>query len=186
MNSLYPADKQEKPDEHAAQPPERPEDRASTSDIQPRITPQYLWRSACEFFTRNTFVPTWLPRRWSHPLIGYLVATLLQVAAVTVNVLLLQAFPSFRFPEALALLVVVGVAFTWGVGPSIIATLVGALLLTFLILPPYFSLAVAEEDVVGVLPRERALAFGEDGVEDLNELPGLVVVHAAEWVEGMV
>jgi PAS domain S-box-containing protein len=78
------------------------------------------------------------------------VATLLQVAAVTVNVLLLQAFPSFRFPEALVLLVVIGMAFTWGVGPSVIATFVGALLLTFLILPPYFSLALPKEDAVGV------------------------------------
>ncbi|HZU01944.1 MAG TPA: PAS domain S-box protein [Ktedonobacteraceae bacterium] len=150
MNSLYPADKQEKPDEHAAQPPERPEDRASISDIQPRTTPQHLWGRTLEFFTRNTFVPTWLPRRWSHPLIGYLVATLLQVASVTVDVLLLQVFPSFHFPEALILLVVVGIAITWGVGPSVIATLVGALLLAFLILPPYFSLAVAEENVVGM------------------------------------
>ncbi len=150
MNSLYPADRQEQPDEHTTSPP-RPEDRASHSDTQPRSAHQRLWRNGREFLVRNTFAPTWLSRRWSHPAIGYLVATLLQVAAIAVIVLLLQAFPLFRFPEAFALLVVVGVAFTWGVGPSVVACLVGAFLLMLLVLPPYFSPALTRaEDVVGV------------------------------------
>lgn len=105
MNTLYPADKREK---HATHRPERPEDHTSDSDTQMRSVPQRLWRSGREFFARNTFAPIWFSRSWSHPFIGYLVATLLQVAAVTVIVLLLQAFPSFHFPEAFILLVVIG------------------------------------------------------------------------------
>ncbi|HEY7347131.1 MAG TPA: DUF4118 domain-containing protein [Ktedonobacterales bacterium] len=72
-------------------------------------------------------------------MIGYLVAIALQAIVATTTLLLLQTFPTFAFSGVLEVLVVAFVALNWGAGPSLIATLVGALLLEFVILPPRFT-----------------------------------------------
>jgi HD-GYP domain-containing protein (c-di-GMP phosphodiesterase class II) len=79
------------------------------------------------------------------------VAFLLQLVAVLPTVLLVQAFPAFRFQGVLAILVVLFIALIYGVGPSVLAALAGAALLWFLLLPPVFSLTEAQlMDVLGV------------------------------------
>lgn len=104
------------------------------------------------WFVENTFAPRFLRGPLAHPAIGYVVAVLLQIVAGVGIMLLAQVFPTFRFSGALALLIVIVVALGWGTGPSIVATIVGALLLMFLVLPPHFSLAVIRlEDVIGLL-----------------------------------
>jgi signal transduction histidine kinase len=111
----------------------------------------HRWRVILHWFQSNTFSPDFLTSPWSHPVFGYLFAVLGQVVAVVLIALLIQAFPDFRFPETLVLLVVLLAALGWGVGPSVVATLVGGILLILLILPPYFSLAVTRvEDATGV------------------------------------
>src|SRR5512133_1461103 len=68
--------------------------------------------------------------------IGYLLAVLGQVLAFLAMAATLRAFPTFRFPEALVILVVVLISLGWGTGPAIIATLSGSILQIYLLLPP--------------------------------------------------
>src|SRR5256714_1217862 len=89
---------------------------------------------------------------WGHPAVSYVVAVLLQMVALAVVVGLVQIFHGFPFPGALPILAVVVVALSWGTGPSLVATLVGALLLTALIRPPGLSVELSHvEDVAGIV-----------------------------------
>lgn len=93
------------------------------------------------WFVNNTFAPPWLPERLQHPLLGYLVAILLQAMTVLVTYYLgsqLQVF-TVAFASLLQMLAIALIALSWGVGPSIIATLVGACLFDYLILLPPLS-----------------------------------------------
>jgi len=98
-----------------------------------------FWQPVCRWFQDNTFAPAWLPGRWQHPLVGALVGAALEATAVTIDLLLLQVFPTFQLTGILLLLPVLLVALTWGAGPSLISTLVGAALLNSFILTPRFS-----------------------------------------------
>lgn len=92
------------------------------------------------WFVNNTFAPPWLPERLQHPVLGYLIAGLLQALAVLLTYYLgaqLQVF-TVAFAGLLQILVIALVALSWGVGPSIVATLVGAALFDYLILLPPF------------------------------------------------
>src|SRR5438552_545816 len=118
----------------------------------PRAPPGSLWLAIRHWLVAHTFAPPFLTGRWSHPAVGYLLAVVLQVITVTSLVELIRLFPSFQFQEALLILVVLVVALTWGAGPGLLATLVGAVLLTFLLLPPVYSLTIARiEDVLNLL-----------------------------------
>jgi PAS domain-containing protein len=111
-----------------------------------------LYQTAFRWFQANTFAPKFLASPWSHPAFGYLVAVLGQVLAVTAITLIDHGLPSFRFAGVIVLLTVLLVAFGWGAGPGLVATLVGAVLLEFLIVPPIFSFAVAQVvDLFGVI-----------------------------------
>jgi PAS domain S-box-containing protein len=111
-----------------------------------------LWSAIRRWLVAQTFAPPFLSGRWSHPAVGYLLAVLLQVITVTGLVEVIRLFPSFQFQEALVILVVLVVALAWGVGPGLLATLVGAVLLTLLLLPPTFSFMLARiEDGLNLL-----------------------------------
>src|SRR5438270_1063136 len=118
----------------------------------PRAPLGSLWLTIRHWLVAHTFAPPFLTGRWSHPAVGYLLAVGLQVITVTSLVALIRLFPSFQFQEALLILVVLVEALTWGVGPGLLATLAGAVLLTFLFLPPVFSLMIARiEDGLDLL-----------------------------------
>ena len=85
----------------------------------------------------NTFAPEWLPKRWHHPLVGYLVAPLLEVGAVSLTLLTGHVLPVFAVQGALVILGIVLVALTWGAGPSLLAVLVGTGLLKLVVVPLY-------------------------------------------------
>ncbi len=135
--------------ENGSSQPESPS--LSTSEVQTHhhvtedrmnhkpATTRSPWQSVHHWFLANTFTPTWLPKRWNHPAIGYIAAVLLQVAAVFFTLLLFQAFPTFAFAGLLEVLAIVLVALSWGAGPSLVATLVGVVLLNFVVLPPHFT-----------------------------------------------
>ncbi|MGH2507132.1 MAG: DUF4118 domain-containing protein, partial [Ktedonobacteraceae bacterium] len=93
------------------------------------------------WFVASTFTPSWLPERLRHPVFGYLIALLLQTIAVVATFYLDQGLQNFIFPGSLEVLAIALVALSWGVGPSVIATLVGACLLDYMLLPPQFSWA---------------------------------------------
>src|SRR3989440_10835553 len=118
----------------------------------PHAPPGSLWLAIRHWLVAHTFAPPFLTGRWSHPAVGYLLAVVLQVITVTSLLALIRLFPSFQFQEALLILVVLVVALTWGVGPGLLATLAGAVLLIFLFLPPAFSFMIARiEDGLDLL-----------------------------------
>ena len=111
-----------------------------------------LWGKVRYWFQVNSFSPGFLRPPWSHPLLGYLVGGVLQVLAVALMIVLVQMYPSFHFPGALMLLVVLVVSLFWGAGPGLTTLIGGTLLFVFLLLPPYYSLQFARvEDLAGVL-----------------------------------
>jgi signal transduction histidine kinase len=111
-----------------------------------------LWQPARRWLVTHTFAPPWLSGRWAHPAVGYLAAVLLQVITVMCVMGLMWLFPSFQFQAAPVILGILVVALTWGVGPSLLATLWGGVLLVFLLLTPAFTLRIARiEDALDLL-----------------------------------
>ncbi len=74
------------------------------------------------------------------PLVGYSVAIVLQAIACLINFGLVRAFPTFSFVGIVAFLGLVVTAWLWGAGPALLATLVGAVLIDFVVLYPHFQL----------------------------------------------
>src|SRR6266566_5429923 len=101
--------------------------------------PSTYWQIPYYWLITHTFEPQWLPKSLRHPLIGYLVAILLASITTFLTLQFVQIYPSFAFAGLLEVLAVALVALIWGVGPSLLATLIGAILLNFFILPPPFS-----------------------------------------------
>jgi signal transduction histidine kinase/PAS domain-containing protein len=108
------------------------------------------WQKPIKWFLTHTFTPQWLPRPWNNPIVGYLVAIILQFIAIIVTTLLTQLFSSFTYTGLLEVLVVALVALNWGVGPSLIATLAGAILLNFIVQPPHLTLTFNDTSIVEV------------------------------------
>ena len=77
--------------------------------------------------------------RWRRlPIIGYLVALLLQVIAVSIMLLLAHIFHDFAFPGLLSILMALIVALGWGAGPSLFSILIGAGLCNYFLISPSF------------------------------------------------
>jgi signal transduction histidine kinase len=113
---------------------------------------QHAWLTLVQRVRAHAVVPDRLPRLWQHPPLGYLVAVLAQLAAVSLTLqlryLLVQAFP---YRGALSFLVVVLVALRWGGGPSLLTTLVGAALLHYFLLPPQGAWSLGASQIVATL-----------------------------------
>jgi signal transduction histidine kinase len=92
-----------------------------------------------DWLREHTYPPRWLPPRWHHPVIGYLVAVFLALVAAGLTLLLEIVFPPLVWQGTLLAVVIVLVALNWGEGPSLLVTIIGALLLAFVALPPHFS-----------------------------------------------
>lgn len=97
------------------------------------------WKRVRRALRVSTFSPPWLPTPWSMPTIGYLAAVCLPAIAVLLTILLLHLFPTFALQGVLSILAILIVALLWGTGPGLIATLLGAILLNFVLLPPSFT-----------------------------------------------
>jgi PAS domain S-box-containing protein len=93
-----------------------------------------MWMSAQFWLTMYTFAPPWLPRRWRNPFIGYLVAIILQVLLAGGDLILMLRYPDLsthHLPLALGVMII---ALNWGVGPSLVATITGVILLYSVVL----------------------------------------------------
>ncbi len=88
---------------------------------------------------QHSFAPSWLPDPLRHPLLGYLGAVLIELVAAGVTLAFVPLAPQFALVHALAYLGILMLALGWGAGPSLCATLVGALIFFSLPLPPAFS-----------------------------------------------
>lgn len=111
-----------------------------------------IWRFLRDWFVLNTFAPAWLPTTLRHPALGYLAAFLLEAAAALITIIITQSFPTYSFAGILEALVIALVALSWGGGPGIAATLIGAVFLEFAALPPVFSLKLdTTSETAGIL-----------------------------------
>jgi signal transduction histidine kinase len=97
--------------------------------------PRWRWRHWQRWLLAHTFIPRWVPSRWRHPATGYVLAVLLQGVAVALTWLLTVTLPTFSFPSLLEIVVVALVALSWGAGPSLLAALVGIVLLETVVVP---------------------------------------------------
>lgn len=132
------------------------------------------WTEICHWLRFASWLPPWLPARWRHWGVGYLAAVLLQAIAVGITGLVNGVFPSFSFLGTLEILIVVFVALSFGMGPSLLATLAGAILLDFVVLTPHFAWSLSGGEnltglalflivggVVSILPSQTERARGE-------------------------
>ncbi|HZU67850.1 MAG TPA: ATP-binding protein [Ktedonobacteraceae bacterium] len=111
-----------------------------------------LWHSIRDWMRKRTFAPDWLPGSWRHPVSGYVAAVLLQVLAVIIIWLLISLFPAFEFAGILGVLAIVLVAVNWGIGPGLLATVLGIVLLdSFVLLPHSGESFFGAKNVVEVL-----------------------------------
>ena len=104
-----------------------------------RLQVYRVWDSTCRWFAKNTFSPRWLKGGWRHPVASYSIAVLLEGCALLVTYLFARIFPSFMFTGALTFIAVAFIALNWGAGPGLIATLMGVLLINYMVIAPYFS-----------------------------------------------
>ncbi|HEY1387335.1 MAG TPA: ATP-binding protein [Ktedonobacterales bacterium] len=86
-----------------------------------------------------------------NPAIGYASAVVLEVVATLVTLVLVRANPSLAVRNVLPFMVVFLVAFAWGTGPAVLATLFGGILLYYAILPPSFSFGWTTTNAVSML-----------------------------------
>jgi signal transduction histidine kinase len=86
---------------------------------------------AWRWLDENSFTPHCLMGRRCPPALGYLLATLFPLLAIVIDLALMNLFPTLNIMGRLELLVVALMALTWGAGPSLLATLVGAALINF-------------------------------------------------------
>jgi hypothetical protein len=69
-------------------------------EVNERVRPVRL--SLVERLRHMTFAPLWLPEPWCRPLMGYLLAGIVQAVAVSVVALLIHLLPAFAFAGLLA------------------------------------------------------------------------------------
>jgi GAF domain-containing protein len=125
--------------------------QANLDDVPSRADQISVWHALRDWIAASTFTPTWLKGPWRHPLIGYLVAVLLQLLAAAASALLVDAFPGFAFTGVLSLLMILIIALAWGAGPSLLAALAGAVLVNLVALPPHFGWTLRRpSDLVGL------------------------------------
>ncbi|HEY7779279.1 MAG TPA: ATP-binding protein [Ktedonobacterales bacterium] len=89
------------------------------------------WWALVGWLRANTFTPRWLGQGWRHTATGYVAAVLLEIAAVVMAQELIYHYPGFGLAGEIEILAAMLVALSWGAGPSLLATLVGAAALTF-------------------------------------------------------
>jgi PAS domain S-box-containing protein len=125
---------------------------SSTKHQDNKALPFRVVQWLLNWFRVNTFAPHFLSGTWSQPIFGYLVACFGQLAIVIGLLALFHTYPSFRFLEGPVILFILLVALGWGAGPSIVALLVGIVLLIFFVFPPTFSLSFGQSsDLIELL-----------------------------------
>jgi PAS domain S-box-containing protein len=122
-----------------------------------------------DWIDEHTFTPGWIPIQLQHPAFGYLVAVVAETAAIFLTFLLVHIFSPYLFPGLFEALAIAFVALIWGIGPGLLATLVGVVLLDFVILPPQFAFILQSiNEIIALL---------------LFLIVGLVICIAASLIE---
>ena len=125
-------------------PPSQPRGESlqlARSDTSPDTslpqTPERLntWARIWQWVVENSFLPAWLPEPLRHPIGGFVLATIIELIASALTLLLVKAVPTFSFLGTVHILAVAFIALTWGAAPSMFAALVGAFVLEVFVLP---------------------------------------------------
>ena len=130
---------------HGSTYPQSPRDKMDHTNAEVGST----WQKPIKWFLTHTFTPQWLPKPWNYPIIGYIIAIISQFIAIIATTVLTHLF-SFTYTSLLEVLVVALVALNWGVGPSLIATLTGAILLNFVAQPPHLTWTLYGTDILEI------------------------------------
>jgi signal transduction histidine kinase len=117
-----------------------------------------LWQGMCHWLQCNSRAPGWLPARWRHPLVGYLLVVPLMVLAIALDLAILHIFPKFEFDDLPVTVAILLIALAWGAGPALFATLLGTFLLYYVAFPPHF--AILWKDVVDIVQNAGVIIGG--------------------------
>lgn len=104
-----------------------------------------------DFLSAHCFLPSWLPPRWRVVWVPYLLSPIFLALLIGLSWLLLSLVPGYPFPSLIEILGLVLIGLNFGLGPSILATLLGAFLVNFLLLPPSFSPPLGPGSLLGLL-----------------------------------
>jgi|GEM_PF-458226 len=115
-------------------------------DTQP--WPEQRWKRLTHWLSSSSITPEWVPAPWNYPVTGFICAILVPVVMILVTLLLKHIFLTFVFPGVLIIIAILIVAFLWGTGPGLLATLWGTALFNLSVLSPQYSLSLnALQDV---------------------------------------
>ena len=123
-----------------------------TLQLTPMDQMQVALRNGWHWMHDHTTIPFRQPRQLRRAWVSYLAGVLIILVVLAIVAGLVQILPSFEFPQALLLLATVTIAFVWGAGPGILATLVCTLSSGFLEINAVWDLAFrSEQDYPGVV-----------------------------------
>ena len=147
-----PAEGRHGPAALASREPEAAADKGAAHSNGPLLMAKSGFEQVKAWVSANAFTPEWLPPMWRRWWVGYGAALLGQIAVTAFTLALVTAFPAWRYPGAIQLLVTVLIALAFGTGPSVVAAIFGAFLVYYVVAPPHFSLIpVAASDLLGAL-----------------------------------
>lgn len=132
---------------HQEIPPET--DKLFVCSASPTVkVHECLGKRLKNFLRSSSFSPEWLPSSLQSPLVGYLLAVLLPILMVGCVYLTTYFWPSFRFASAPIILAVVLISLGWGTLAGLLATLVGTLALTIVVVPSLMPLVFDRDEYV--------------------------------------
>jgi len=128
----------------------KPHKQPSETDFQGNLQqeqdtqswPMSRWSRLVHWLKSSTITPEWLPAPWNHPITGFIFAILIPVVSILLALLLKHIFLTFVFPATLIVITIVVVAFLWGTGPGILATLWGTVLFNWVVLSPQYIVSL--------------------------------------------
>jgi signal transduction histidine kinase len=98
------------------------------------------WRRVSRWFQVNSLAPAWIPPRWRHPLVGYVLASVLTLLTITLEFAVFHVWLQMESVAGLfVFLLVLFVGLNLGAGPCLVSTVLGTFLLYYVVYPPQFS-----------------------------------------------
>ena len=107
--------------------------------------------SLAQWLRQHSFSPVWLPSWAYHTWSGYAILIIVLTFTTIIGLLLRQFVPDFRTFGLLELAAVAFIAVNWGVGPGLLASLLGAICLHIFLLSSFLSIDLAPPHLFSAL-----------------------------------
>src|SRR6266704_2112522 len=147
MDKLENQHKPEEVPDFASKPhkqfPEEGAQRNVQKDGNIPLLSEQRWKRLAHWLRASMFTPEWLPAPWNHPISSYIFAVLIPLISIILALLLKHIFLTFVFPGVLIIMSILVVAFLWGTGPGLLATLWGTILFNISVISPQYSLSLS-------------------------------------------